>query len=31
MSEIIGYLDYLELQGKINKEIEKGIWHYYCN
>ncbi|WP_238579158.1 MBL fold metallo-hydrolase [Neobacillus niacini] len=29
MSEIIGYLDYLELQGKINKEIEKGIWHYY--
>ncbi|MFE0504970.1 MBL fold metallo-hydrolase [Peribacillus butanolivorans] len=31
MSEIIGYLDYLELQGEINKEMEKGIWHYYCN
>ncbi|MCQ6279322.1 MBL fold metallo-hydrolase [Bacillus sp. EB600] len=29
MSEIIGYLDYLELQGRINKEMEKGIWHYY--
>ncbi|MBT2730288.1 MBL fold metallo-hydrolase [Bacillus sp. ISL-75] len=31
MSEIIGYLDYLEIQGKINKEMEKGIWHYFCN
>ncbi|TWE05038.1 hypothetical protein FB550_103213 [Neobacillus bataviensis] len=31
MSEIIGTLDYLELQGKINKEMKKGIWHYYCN
>ncbi len=31
MSEIIGYLDYLQIQGKINKEMEKGIWHYYCN
>ena len=31
MSEIIGYLDYLELQGEINKEMEEGIWHYYCN
>lgn len=28
MSEIIGYLDYLELQGKINKEMDKGIWRY---
>lgn len=31
MSEVIGYLDYLELHGKINKEMEKGIWHYYCS
>ncbi|MDM5283791.1 hypothetical protein [Peribacillus frigoritolerans] len=31
MSEIIGYLDYLEIQGEINKEMEKGIWHYYCS
>lgn len=30
MSKIISYLDYLELQGKITKEMEKGIWHYYC-
>ncbi|MEH7010933.1 MBL fold metallo-hydrolase [Neobacillus niacini] len=29
MSQIIGYLDYLESQGKINKEMEKGIWNYY--
>jgi len=31
MSEIIGYLDYLENQGKITKEKKKGIWHYYCS
>jgi hypothetical protein len=31
MSEIIGYLDYLEFQGKINKEMENGVWHYCCN
>ncbi|MCM3726485.1 MBL fold metallo-hydrolase [Neobacillus cucumis] len=31
MSEVTGTLDYLELQGKINKEMKKGIWHYYCN
>ncbi|WP_066254502.1 MBL fold metallo-hydrolase [Neobacillus drentensis] len=31
MSEIIGTLDYLELQGKINKEMKKGVWRYYCN
>jgi glyoxylase-like metal-dependent hydrolase (beta-lactamase superfamily II) len=30
MSKIIGYLDYLEIQGKISKEMKKGIWHYYC-
>jgi len=28
MSEVIGHLDYLEAQGKINKEFVKGIWHY---
>ncbi|WP_254782249.1 MBL fold metallo-hydrolase [Bacillus sp. OK048] len=31
MSKIIGTLDYLELQGKISKEMKKGIWYYYCN
>ncbi|WP_285766707.1 MBL fold metallo-hydrolase [Peribacillus sp. SI8-4] len=29
ISEIIGYLDYLELQGEIHKEMENGIWQYY--
>jgi glyoxylase-like metal-dependent hydrolase (beta-lactamase superfamily II) len=29
MSEVIGYLDYLENQGEIKKEKLKGIWHYY--
>ncbi|WP_066074557.1 MBL fold metallo-hydrolase [Neobacillus soli] len=29
MSEIIGYLDFLELQGAIKKEMKKGIWQYY--
>ncbi|MFD0829912.1 MBL fold metallo-hydrolase [Neobacillus sp. M.A.Huq-85] len=28
MSEIIGQLDYLELQGKIEKELVNGVWHY---
>lgn len=28
MSEIIGQLDYLESQGKIEKELVNGIWHY---
>ncbi|WP_176541235.1 MULTISPECIES: hypothetical protein [unclassified Bacillus (in: firmicutes)] len=31
MSEVIGTLDYLEIQGEINKEMKKGIWHYYWN
>ncbi|MBK5481509.1 MBL fold metallo-hydrolase [Peribacillus sp. TH16] len=29
MSEIIGHLDYLEYQEKINKEIIKNVVHYY--
>lgn len=29
MSEIIGYLDYLEAQGRIAKTLVKGIWHYH--
>jgi glyoxylase-like metal-dependent hydrolase (beta-lactamase superfamily II) len=28
MSEIIGHLDYLEVQGRINKELKEGVWHY---
>ena len=28
MSEIIGQLDYLEANNKINKEFVQGIWHY---
>ncbi|UOQ94714.1 MBL fold metallo-hydrolase [Halobacillus shinanisalinarum] len=28
MSEIIGQLDYLEIQGKIDKSIKDGIYHY---
>jgi glyoxylase-like metal-dependent hydrolase (beta-lactamase superfamily II) len=28
MSEIIGHLDYLEVYGKIQKELVQGIWHY---
>lgn len=28
MSEIIGHLDYLEVQGKIQKKRVDGIWHY---
>ncbi|MFF2288311.1 MBL fold metallo-hydrolase [Peribacillus butanolivorans] len=30
MSEIIGHLDYLEYQEKINKEIIKNVVHYYA-
>lgn len=29
MSEVIGYLDYLEFQGKINKKMERNVWKYY--
>ncbi|MBM4764893.1 MBL fold metallo-hydrolase [Bacillus sp. B15-48] len=29
MSEVIGYLDYLELNGEISKEKKGGIWQYY--
>ena len=29
MSEVIGYLDYLEVHGKLNKEFVKGVWSYY--
>jgi glyoxylase-like metal-dependent hydrolase (beta-lactamase superfamily II) len=28
MSEIIGHLDYLEVQGRIHKKIKEGVWHY---
>lgn len=28
MSEIIGHLDFLEEQGRIQKELVKGTWHY---
>ncbi len=28
MSEVIGQLDYLEAQGKINKDFIGSIWHY---
>jgi len=28
MSEIIGHLDYLEIQGKIHKEFVNGVWKY---
>lgn len=31
MSEIIGHLDYLEVQGKIKKELVDGVWHYSVN
>jgi len=29
ISEIIGYLDYLETEKKIDKELKNGIWHYH--
>ncbi|KKE78680.1 MBL fold metallo-hydrolase [Oceanobacillus caeni] len=29
MSEIIGHLDYLEISGRVSKEMKNGIWHYY--
>nr|WP_169802752.1 MBL fold metallo-hydrolase [Neobacillus soli] len=28
MSEIIGHLDYLEIKGRLKKELIQGIWHY---
>jgi glyoxylase-like metal-dependent hydrolase (beta-lactamase superfamily II) len=28
MSEIIGHLDYLEIQGKIEKQLTNGVWQY---
>ncbi|MGE7924633.1 MBL fold metallo-hydrolase [Viridibacillus arvi] len=28
MSEVIGYLDYLEEEGLIEKSLQNGIWHY---
>jgi len=31
MSETIGYLDYLEWQGGIYHELDKGIWNYYSH
>ncbi|GED12594.1 MBL fold metallo-hydrolase [Aneurinibacillus migulanus] len=30
MSEIIGHLDYLETQHKVQKEVKDGVWHYYA-
>lgn len=29
MSEIIGHLDYLEINGKITKQLKNGVWHYF--
>lgn len=31
MTDVIGYLDYLEEQGKIQKKSVFGIYHYYVN
>jgi glyoxylase-like metal-dependent hydrolase (beta-lactamase superfamily II) len=28
MSEIIGHLDYMEVNGRIEKELIRGVWHY---
>jgi glyoxylase-like metal-dependent hydrolase (beta-lactamase superfamily II) len=28
---LIGYLDLLELDGSVRREIEGGLWHYYAN
>lgn len=30
MSEIIGHLDYLEVNGKVEKEWAHGVWHYFA-
>lgn len=30
MSEIIGHLDYLEVNGKVEKEWVHGVWHYFA-
>ncbi|MFC2947598.1 MBL fold metallo-hydrolase [Virgibacillus sediminis] len=29
MSKVIGYLDYLEWQGRLTPVLEKGVWHFY--
>lgn len=29
MSEIIGHLDYLEEKGKMQKELQDGVWYYF--
>jgi len=29
MSEIIGFLDYLDVQGKVSKKLVEGVWRYY--
>ena len=31
MSEIIGHLDYLEAQNKLNKKFVNGVWRYSAN
>ncbi|WP_102347285.1 MBL fold metallo-hydrolase [Bacillus sp. Marseille-P3661] len=28
MSEVIGHLDYMELNNRVNKEFVQGLWHY---
>ncbi|GHI01463.1 putative metallo-hydrolase YqjP [Neobacillus kokaensis] len=28
MSEVIGHMDYLEMQGRVRKEMIAGVWHY---
>lgn len=28
MSEVIGHLDYLEIEKKVKKELKNGVWHY---
>lgn len=28
MSEVIGYLDYLEEKGRLKKSLQNGVWHY---
>jgi glyoxylase-like metal-dependent hydrolase (beta-lactamase superfamily II) len=30
MSEIIGLLDYMEVQNTVQKERKQGVWHYYA-
>lgn len=31
ITDVIGYLDYLEEQGKIQKKSVRGVYHYYVN